>query len=75
MLKKAAGLRQGYGRQASCVPSLRRASFAEVATKAESGFAQAGRAFGVLTYSVYAPRAQSPAALLDDPPPPRGPAF
>jgi len=27
--------------------------------------AQAGRAFGVLTYSVYAPRAKSPAALLD----------
>ncbi len=54
MLKKTASLRQGYGRQASCVPSLRR-----------SGFAQAGRAFGVLTYSVYAPRAKSPAALLD----------
>jgi len=40
MLKKAA----------SGVPCLRRASFAEVATKAESGFAQAGRPFVVLTY-------------------------
>jgi hypothetical protein len=40
MLKKAA----------SGVPCLRRASFAEVATKAESGYAQAGRHFVVLTY-------------------------
>jgi hypothetical protein len=46
MLKKAA----------NGVPCLRRASFAEVATKAESGFAQAGRLFAVLTYSMYAPR-------------------
>jgi len=39
MLKKAA----------SGVPWLRRASFAEMATKAESGYAQAGRHFAVLT--------------------------
>ena len=50
---------------ASGVPCLRRASFAEVATKAESGFAQAGRHFPVLTYDVYAPRAKIAAALLD----------
>jgi len=43
MLKKAASLRQSYGRQVSGVPCLRRGSFAEVAAKAESGFAQAGR--------------------------------
>jgi hypothetical protein len=36
-------------RAASGVPCLR-ASFAEVATKAESGFAQAGRHLAVLTY-------------------------
>jgi hypothetical protein len=41
---------------ASSVTCLRRASFAEVATKAESGFVQAGRHFPVLTYSAYAPR-------------------
>jgi hypothetical protein len=40
MLKKAA----------SGVLCLRRASFAEVATKAESGYAQAGRRFVMLTY-------------------------
>jgi hypothetical protein len=45
MLKKAT----------SGVPCLRRASFAEVATEAESGFAQAGRNFVVLTYWQYAP--------------------
>ncbi len=39
-LKKGVSLRQGYGRQASGVPCLRR-----------SGFAQAGRPFVVLTYS------------------------
>ena len=44
-LKKAASLRQGYGRQASCVPSLRR-----------SGFAQAGPPVVVLTYYEFAPR-------------------
>ena len=32
------------------VPCLRRASFAEGATKAESGFAQAGRPLAALTY-------------------------
>jgi len=42
-LKKTANLRQGYGRQASCVLGL----------------------LALLTYCVYAPRAQSPAALLD----------
>jgi hypothetical protein len=55
MLKKAA----------SGVPCLRRASFAEVATKAESGYAQAGRLFAVLTYSMYDPRVKMTAALLD----------
>jgi len=50
MLKKAASLRQGYGRQANGVPCLCRASFAQVATNAESGFAQAGRPVAVLTY-------------------------
>ncbi len=59
-LKKAASLRQGYGRQASCVPSLRRASFAEVATKAESGFAQAGR---LLVYSRTPCTLRAPKAL------------
>jgi len=44
---------------ASGVPCLRRASFAEVATKAESGFAQAGRHFSVLTYWTYALRAKN----------------
>ena len=38
-------------KSASGVPCLRRASFAEVATEAESGYAQAGRPFVVLTYS------------------------
>jgi len=50
MLKKAVSLCQEYGRQAGGVPCLRRASLAEVATKAESGFAQAGRPCAVLTY-------------------------
>jgi hypothetical protein len=50
MLKKASSLRKSYGPHASGVPCLRRASFAEVATKAESGYAQAGRLFAVLTY-------------------------
>jgi hypothetical protein len=45
----------GWDKQGG-VPCLRRASFAEVATEAESGYAQAGRHFAVLTYSVYAPR-------------------
>ena len=36
---------------ASGVPCLRRASFAEGATKAESGFAQAGRPLAGLMYS------------------------
>jgi len=85
MLKKAANLRRGYGRQASGVPCLRRASFAEVATKAESGFAQAGRQFAVLTYRMYAPRANKGAARRDgrgdfwpcwtDSPPPREDMF
>jgi|GEM_PF-6598510 len=39
-------------KSASGVPCLRR-----------SGFAQAGRAFVVLTYFAYAPRAKPPAAL------------
>jgi len=56
MLKKAASLRQGYGRQASGVPCLRR-----------SGFAQAGRPFAVLTYYEYAPLVKMSAALLDRP--------
>jgi hypothetical protein len=48
MLKKAA----------TGVPCLRRAYSAEVAlaTKAGSGYAQAGRHFAVLTYAMYAPR-------------------
>jgi len=48
MLKKAA----------SGVPCLRRAYSAEVAlaTKAGSGYAQAGRHFAVLTYAMYALR-------------------
>ncbi len=33
--------------------------------KVETGRQLRSRAFGVLTYSVYAPRAKSPAALLD----------
>ncbi len=33
--------------------------------KVEKGRQLRSRAFGVLTYSVYAPRAKSPAALLD----------
>ncbi|MFB3145555.1 MAG: hypothetical protein ACE1ZO_00390, partial [Nitrospirales bacterium] len=41
----------------------------------EKGRQRCFRAFGVLTYSVYAPRAKSPAALLDGPPPSRGHAF
>jgi hypothetical protein len=45
MLKKSASLRKSYGPHASGVPCLRRASFAEVATKAESNFAQAGGLF------------------------------
>jgi hypothetical protein len=45
----------GWDRQGG-VPCLRRASFAEVATEAESGYAQAGRHFSVLTYWKYAPR-------------------
>ncbi len=53
-------------KSASYVPCLRRAYFAEVATKAESGFAQAGRHFSVLTYWKYAPRVKTAAALLDD---------
>jgi hypothetical protein len=55
----------GWDRQGG-VPCLRRASFAEVATKAESGYAQAGRHFAVLTYFVYAPRVKMAVALLDD---------
>ena len=39
---------------ASGVPCLRR-----------SGYAQAGRHFGVLTYSMYAPRVKMAVALLD----------
>ena len=39
---------------ASGVPCLRR-----------SGYAQAGRHFAVLTYSLYAPRVKMAAALLD----------
>jgi len=39
---------------ASGVPCLRR-----------SGFAQAGRPFAVLTYSMYAPHVKRAAALLD----------
>ena len=50
----------------SGVPCLRRAYFAEVATKAESGFAQAGRYLAALTHWKYAPRVQVAAALLDD---------
>jgi len=55
MLKKAA----------SVVPCLRRAYSAEVAlaTKAGSGYAQAGRHFAVLTYSMYAPRVKMAAAF------------
>jgi len=53
MLKKAASLRQGYGRPASAFLACR------------SGFAQAGRPFAVLTYKVYAPRVKTAAALLD----------
>jgi hypothetical protein len=45
MLKKSASLRKSYGPHASGVPCLRRASFAEVATKTESNFAQAGGLF------------------------------
>jgi len=52
---------------ASGVPCLCRASFAEVVTKAESGFAQAGRLFAVLTYGEYAPRVKKTAAFLDGP--------
>jgi hypothetical protein len=48
----------------SGVPCLRR-----------SGYAQAGRLFAVLTYSMYAPRVKMAAALLDGPPPSRGHAF
>ena len=55
MLKKAA----------SGVPCLRRAYSAEVAlaTKAGSGYAQAGRHFAVLTYSMYALRVKMAAAF------------
>jgi hypothetical protein len=45
ILKKSASLRKSYGPHASGVPCLRRASFDEVATKAESNFAQAGGLF------------------------------
>jgi len=45
MLKKAASLRKSYGLHASGVPCLRRAYFAEVVTKAESGYAQANGLF------------------------------
>ena len=55
MLKKAASLRQGYGRQARAFLACR------------SGFAQAGRPFAVLTYEEYAPRVKTAAALLDRP--------
>jgi len=41
---------------ASGVPCLRR-----------SGYAQAGRHFAVLTYSMYAPRVKMAAVLLDGP--------
>ena len=55
MLKKAT----------SGVPCLRRAYSAEVAlaTKAGSGYAQAGRHFVVLTYWKYAPRVKIAAAF------------
>jgi hypothetical protein len=57
MLKKAT----------SGVPCLRRAYSAEVAlaTKAGSGYAQAGRHFVVLTYWKYAPRVKKGDALRD----------
>jgi hypothetical protein len=44
------GIKGALKKSASGVPCLRRASFAEVATEAESGNAQAGRPFVVLTY-------------------------
>ncbi len=51
MLKKAASLRQGYGRPARAFLACR------------SGFAQAGRHFAVLTYYEYAPRVKRAAVL------------
>jgi hypothetical protein len=45
MLKKAASFRKSYGPHASGVPCLRRAFFAEVATKVENGYAQASGLF------------------------------
>ncbi|MBA3966927.1 MAG: hypothetical protein H0X47_14380 [Nitrospirales bacterium] len=53
--------------RAMCSLCLRRASFAEVATKAESGFAKAGRPLAVLTGSLYAPLIQAGVAWLDGP--------
>ncbi len=85
MLKKAANLRQGYGRQASGVPCLRRSGFAF--TRCSCYKAQARRQVGplstfgltdlalfapfALTYSVYAPGTKSPPAVLDLAPPKR----
>ena len=61
------GQLSGWDRQGG-VPCLRRAYSAEVAlaTKAGSGYAQAGRPFAVLTYWKYAPRVKRAVALLDD---------
>ena len=60
------GYLSGWDRQGG-VPCLRRAYSAEVAlaTKAGSGYAQAGHHFAVLTYSMYAPRVKMAPALLD----------
>jgi len=68
LLKKAVSLRQGYGRQASGVPCLRRIAASRRQVGALSSFAVTDLALFApfaLSYSMYAAGAKSPAALLD----------